>query len=94
MTLPHAIAVIFPVLTIIVSGFCILLYGSQTTLRATNGDQEKRIVFLEAEQVRDKREIGDLKANVEFLEGMARGDAQLAAIQTTLDQVVALLKGP
>jgi Tfp pilus assembly protein PilN len=44
--------VVFPVLTVVVSGACVLLFGGFTTVKSTNEEQGKRIRFLEEERDR------------------------------------------
>lgn len=77
---------IFTVLTIIVGGVCIMLFVSTKTLRDSRDDQEKRILFLEAERARDKAKIGSLETAVGFWRSAATGDAKLDGISGLLDR--------
>ncbi len=86
------VSVLFPVLTIIVSGACVLLFATTTTLRATNGDQEARIKFLEGEQERDKKLIADDESEITALQKVVTGEAQLQAIASQLATITDALE--
>lgn len=81
------VGVIFPLLTILAVGGCALLYGVQTTLRANNGDLDKRVAILEAEGVRkdaqiaaQQKEIDGQRAELATLGKVVTGEAYLVAI--------------
>lgn len=79
------VSVVFPVLTIIVSGACLLLFATTSTLRATNGDQGERIKVLEGEQARDKALITGQASEIAALQKVVTGEVQLQAIADVLD---------
>jgi hypothetical protein len=89
------VSIVFPVLTIIIGGACVLLFGVTTTLRATNGDLTARVDFLEGERERLRVEsattIANLEAKVtsctaelEALRKVVTGEVQLTAITDLL----------
>ena len=77
---------LFGALTVIVGGICVMVLVSTKTLRDSRDDQEKRIVQLEAERLRDKAEIGALNTEVKFWRSAATGDAKLDKISALLDR--------
>lgn len=90
-----AVKVLFPVLTIVVSGACVLLFGGFTSLRVMNDEQEKRIKFLEAERERegqerkdererDQAQIAELMSRAEVLRTTVTGEVHLVAITDLL----------
>lgn len=79
-----AVNVVFPVLVLIVSGVCLLLFTTTTTLRATNGDLERRVAILEAEQTRDKDLIVGQATEIMALQKIVTGEVQLQAISDLL----------
>lgn len=87
------VGVIFPLLTLLAGGGCILLYGSTTTLRANNGDLEKRVDLLEAEGLRKdaqiethQKEIAGQKGELLALSKVITGEVHLVAITDLLTE--------
>lgn len=91
------ISVIFPVLTVIIGGACILLFSVTTTLRASNSDLTARVDFLEKErdrlelEKRTDRETFDAKlvasaGELEALRKVVTGEAHLVAISDLLTE--------
>ena len=78
------LGVVFPVLTIIVGGACILLFSITGTLRSSNGDLRDRIGDLEREQAVDKATIITQAGELEALKKVVTGEVQLAAITDVL----------
>lgn len=88
------ISVIFPVLTVVIGGACILLFSVTTTLRATNDDQGKRIAFLEDKSSRDDKKIEAQATEITLWSKTVTGEVHLVAITDLLshhhDQAVAI----
>jgi hypothetical protein len=79
------ISVVFPLLTLITGGACILLFSITTTLRANNGDLKDRVDILEKELKDERSDNAALRAEVGALHKVVTGEVQLAAIQTLLE---------
>lgn len=82
----HAVSVIFPVLTVIIGGACILLFSVTTTLRASNTDLRERVKELEA---KDERNAGTIKAQAAQIDALGKvvtGEAHLVAIGDLLTE--------
>lgn len=82
----NAISVIFPVLTVIIGGACILLFSVTTTLRASNTDLRERVKELEDKDRRNEVTITDLRAQAEALGKVVTGEAHLVAIGDLLTE--------
>ncbi len=79
------ISVVFPLLTLITGGACILLFSITTTLRANNGDLKDRVAILEAEIATEKAENAAMKVELAAMHKVVTGEVQLAAILTLLE---------
>lgn len=84
-------AAIFPVLTIIVGGACVLMLVSTKTLRESRDDQEKRIKQLEEERVRDKETIASQAGELVIWQNAVTGQEQLRVLIELVTQLTALL---
>lgn len=82
----ESIATIFPILTIIIGGACVLLLVSTKTLRDSRDDQEKRITFLEAKSVRDDATILAQAGQIDALGKVVTGEAHLVVITDLLTE--------
>lgn len=87
MSVGTVVSVVFPLLTLIIGGACLLLLSVTTTLRANNGDLKDRVDLLEKDLAQEKLDNAALKAEVGALQKVVTGEVQLAAIET---HVVAL----
>lgn len=85
MNLGAVVSVVFPLLTLITGGACILLFSITTTLRANNGDLKDRVDILERELADERADNTQLRAEVEALHKIVTGEVQLAAILTLLE---------
>lgn len=85
MTVSTALGVIFPLLTVIIGGACILLFSITTTLRTSNGDLRDRVSDLEAKSVRDEAKITAQASEIVALQKVVTGADQLAYLSTVLD---------
>jgi hypothetical protein len=85
MSLTTILGVVFPLLTIIIGGACVLLFSVTSTLRTSNGDLRARVDDLEKEQVRDKATIATQAAEIHALQKVVTGEVQLAALADVLD---------
>jgi hypothetical protein len=79
-------AAVFPVLTLIIGGACVLLLVSTKTLRDSRDDQEKRIKQLEDERTRDKDTIVAQDAEIKFWQKAVTGETHLVAIIELITQ--------
>lgn len=79
------LAVVFPLLTVIIGGACILLFSVTTTLRTSNGDLRDRVSDLEAKEVRNEATILQQKSEIVALQKVVTGEVQLAALADVLD---------
>ncbi len=79
------ISVVFPLLTLITGGACILLFSITTTLRANNGDLKERVSILESEIEAEKAANASMKAELAAMHKVVTGEVQLAAILTLLE---------
>lgn len=91
LSMGTVVGVIFPLLTVIVGGACVLLFSITTTLRASNGDLRDRVDDLEKEQTKDKATIKEQHAELEALKKVVTGEVQLAALGDTSDQILRML---
>lgn len=80
----HAISVIFPVLTVIIGGACILLFSVTTTLRASNADLRDRVKELEDKDQRNEVTISAQAAQLDALGKVVTGEAHLVVITDLL----------
>lgn len=85
MDIPSALGVIFPLLTVIIGGACILLFSVTTTLRTSNGDLRDRVSDLEAKEVRNEATILRQESEIAALQKVVTGEVQLAALADVLD---------
>jgi hypothetical protein len=74
----------FPLMTVVIGAACILLFGATATLRATNGDQEKRILFLEGKSARDDAKIEAQEQEIKLWAKTVTGEVHLVAITDLL----------
>jgi lysophospholipase L1-like esterase len=82
--LPVVVSIVFPILTIIVGGFCVLQLGVTKTLRDSNGDLRARVTDLEASDQRKDEKIKGQAAEIAALQRVVTGEVQLAAIADVL----------
>lgn len=80
------LAAVFPVLTLIASAGCVLLFVSTKTLRDSRDDQEKRIKFLEDKSARDDETIAGQAGQIDALGKVVTGEAHLVAIGDLLSE--------
>ena len=80
----HAISVIFPVLTIIIGGACILLFSVTTTLRAANTDLRDRAKDLEGQVQRLTEKVQSQAAEISIWQKTVTGEVHLVAITDLL----------
>lgn len=80
----HAISVIFPVLTIIIGGACILLFSVTTTLRAANTDLRDRAKDLEGQVQRLEEKVQSQAAEIAIWQKTVTGEVHLVAITDLL----------
>lgn len=80
----HAISVIFPVLTIIIGGACILLFSVTTTLRAANTDLRDRAKDLEGQVQRLEEKVHSQAAEIAIWQKTVTGEVHLVAITDLL----------
>lgn len=85
MDLDTALNVVFPILTVIVGGACILLFGITSTLRSSNGDLRDRVADLEASEARNEATITAQASEIAALQKVVTGEVQLAALADVLD---------
>lgn len=78
------VSIVFPLLTIVVGGFCVLQLGITKTLRDSNGDLRARVDDLEASDKRKDATIGGQAAEIAALQRVVTGEVQLAAIADVL----------
>lgn len=79
-------SVVFPVLTVIIGGACILLFSVTTTLRASNSDLRERVRDLEAKEARSEVTITGQAAEIEALRKVVTGEVHLVAITDLLTE--------
>ena len=79
------IGVIFPVLTVIIGGACILQFSITTTLRASNTDLRERVKELSDELKNAEVKIASQSSEIEALRRVVTGEAHLVAIADLLD---------
>lgn len=82
MSVGTVVSVVFPLLTLIIGGACLLLLSVTTTLRANNGDLKDRVDILEKDLNQEKLDNAALRAEVGALQKVVTGEVQLAAIET------------
>lgn len=85
VTFDSALGTIFPILTVITGGACILLFSVTTTLRQSNGDLRDRVSDLEASDVRKDATIKEQAAELVALQKIVTGEVQLTALADVLD---------
>jgi hypothetical protein len=92
VSLATILGVVFPLLTIIIGGACVLLFSVTSTLRASNGDLRDRVADLEKEQSIDratiKTQAGEIKtqaAEIVALQKIVTGEVQLTALTDLLE---------
>jgi hypothetical protein len=78
------VGIVFPILTIVVGGACVLLFGVTTTLRASNGDLRARVTDLEAGEGRSQEKIAGQASEIAALQRVVTGEVQLTAIADVL----------
>lgn len=91
LSLGTIVGVVFPLLTVIVGGACVLLFSITTTLRASNGDLRDRVADLEKEQALDKATIKEQHAELEALKKVVTGEVQLAALGDMSNEILRML---
>lgn len=85
MTVGQVVSIVFPLLTLIAGGACILLFSITTTLRSSNGDLRDRVGDLERDLTSEKTENAALRSDLSALQKVVTGEVQLAAILTLLE---------
>lgn len=84
MGLDTIVGVIFPVLTVVIGGACILLFSVTTTLRASNSDLRERVKDLEAKNLTNEATISAQKVEIELWSKTVTGEVHLVAIEDLL----------
>lgn len=85
MDLGTIVGVVFPLLTVITGGACVLQFSVTRTLRDNNGDLKERVSILESEIAIEKTANASLQSQVDALQKVVTGEVQLQAILTLLE---------
>lgn len=85
MDVGQVVSVVFPLLTLVIGGACILLLTITSTLRASNGDLRDRVGDLETSLKDEEATTKVLKADLAALQKVVTGEVQLNAILTLLE---------
>ncbi len=85
MNVGTVVSVVFPLLTLIAGGACILLFSITTTLRSSNGDLRDRVSDLEKALSTEEEKTKTLQSDLSALQKVVTGEVQLNAILTLLE---------